>query len=166
MYHFIFLFLQTNIGADHESEKGYYKLKVICLLIWLLFPISWLNLSILTSPDHSEDWLQRACLYYNKKKSDYVLITITGRNVLNTENFNLPEHEQQPEVPGKLCFRVHFHLFQENSGIFFKCSLHKAITSQNVRGNFTKTTSGWCPDYRSQSSKLSILTSLWNSVSM
>ena len=33
MYHFIFLFLQTNIGADHESEKGYHKLKVICLLI-------------------------------------------------------------------------------------------------------------------------------------
>ena len=30
-------------------------------------------------------------LYYNKKKSDYVLITITGRNVLNTENFDLPE---------------------------------------------------------------------------
>ena len=87
MYHFIFLFLQTNIGADHESEKGYYKLKVICLLIWLLFPISWLNLSILTCPDHSEDWLQRAWLYYNKKKSDYVLITVTGRNVLNTETF-------------------------------------------------------------------------------
>ena len=91
MYHLIFLFLQTNIGADHESEKGYYKLKVICLLIWLLFPISWLNLSILTCPDHSEDWLQRACLYYNKKKSEYVLITITGRNGLNTENFDLPE---------------------------------------------------------------------------
>ena len=30
---FIFLLLQTNIGADHENEKGYYKLKVICLLI-------------------------------------------------------------------------------------------------------------------------------------
>ena len=91
MYHLIFSFLQINIGADYESEKGYYKLKVICLLIWLLFPISWLSLSILTCPDHSEDWLQRACLYYNKKKSDYVLITITGRNGLNTENFDLPE---------------------------------------------------------------------------
>ena len=91
MYHFIFLFLQTNIGADHESEKGYYKLKVICLLVSLLFPISWSNLSIVTCPDNSADWLQRACLYYNNKKSDYVLITITGRNVLNTKNFDLPE---------------------------------------------------------------------------
>ena len=23
MHHFIFLFLQTNVGADHGSEKGY-----------------------------------------------------------------------------------------------------------------------------------------------
>ena len=91
MHHFIFLFLQTNVGADHESEKGYYKLKVICLLVSLFFPISWSNLSILTCPDHSADWLQRACLYCNKKKSDYVLITITGRNVLNTKNFDWPE---------------------------------------------------------------------------
>ena len=72
-------------------NKGYYKLKVICLLVSLLFPISWSNLSILTCPDHSADILQRACLYCNKKKSDYVLITITGRNVLNIKNFDLPE---------------------------------------------------------------------------
>lgn len=91
MHHFIFLFLQTNIGANHEREKGYYKLEVICLLVSLLFPISWSNLSIITCPDYSADCLQRACLYYNKKKSDYVLITITGRNVLNTKNFALPE---------------------------------------------------------------------------
>ena len=85
---------------------------------------------------------------------------------LTPRTLTYQRHEQQPEVPGKLCFRVHFRLFQENSGIFLKCSLHKALTSQNVCGNITKTSSGWCPDYRSQSSKLSILTSLWNSVSM
>ena len=114
MHHFIFLFLQTNIGADHESEKGYYKLKVICLLVSLLFPISWSNLSILTCPDHSAHWLQRACLYYNKKKSDYALITIIGCNVLNTKNFDLPEVRTATRSS-----RVNFHLFQENSSMFF-----------------------------------------------
>ena len=37
MHHFIFLFLQTNIAADHESEKGYYKLKVICFAYLIAF---------------------------------------------------------------------------------------------------------------------------------
>ena len=151
MYHFIFLFLQTNIGADHESEKGYYKLKIICLLIWLLFPISWLNLSILTCPDHSEDWLQRACLYYNKKKSNYVLITVTGRNVLNTENFDLPEVRTATRSSRQA-------LFQGTLSPLPREARHVlALTSQNVCGNIMKTTSGWCPDYRSQSSKLSTL---------
>ena len=39
---------------------------------------------------------------------------------LTPRTLTYQRHEQQPEVPGKLCFRVHFHLFQENSGIFFK----------------------------------------------
>ena len=38
---------------------------------------------------------------------------------LTPRTLTYQRYEQQPEVPGKLFFRVHFHLFQEKSGMSF-----------------------------------------------
>ena len=64
----------------------------ICLLDSLLFPRSRGRTcpSSLAQTTQQTDYKGPACIV-TRKKSDYVLITITGRNVLNTKNFDLPE---------------------------------------------------------------------------
>ena len=122
--------------------------------------------SSLAQTTQQTDYKGPACIV-TRKKSDYVLITITGRNVLNTKNFDLPEVRTATRSSWQALFQGTLSpLPREARHVFFSYSLHKALTSQNACGNITKTTSGWYPDYRSQSSKLSILTSLWDSVSM
>ena len=79
---------------------------------------------------------------------------------LTPRTLTYQRHEQQPEVPGKLCFRVHFHLLQEKPGMFqrWRHKTYVVILWKQLPVDVRTT------EVRALSSLP--FTSLWNSVSM